>query len=336
MANLQIHLLGDVKIVHSNNHCTEKVTKSVQNLLAYFLLRGRRVFQRAALAGLFWGNLSEEHARNCLNTAVWRLRRAIEPKGIRRGAYLQTFGSEEIGFNFNSDYWLDIEEFERSAKKILTKKTEHMNGHDERELRNAVSLYRGELLEGFYNDWVIFERRRLHEIFLNSLERLMNYCGIKNDYESACFFAQWILSEDPLREDVHRILIELYIKQGHRSKAIRQYQTCCALLKKELNIYPMDETVYLYTKLLKQFPNSSFNGDNFNVLQIKGMLEKFYDKIKDFEDTKTQFMQILRLFELAINNAPHVYVDKAKKREVKPVAPLPSRIMERHPIKGSE
>jgi DNA-binding SARP family transcriptional activator len=60
-----------------------------QALLAYLLLFRHRLHVRDLLAGLFWGDNGQEKARNCLNTALWRLWRILEPEGISAGAYIK-------------------------------------------------------------------------------------------------------------------------------------------------------------------------------------------------------------------------------------------------------
>lgn len=127
------------------------------------------------LAGLFWGDHCQERARRCLNTTLWRLRQVLELEGIPRGTYLLTPAADEVSFNWESDYWLDAALFEEQAGQILTKPVEAMNTADVQILRQALQLYTGDLLEGFYDDWVLREREQLRRLYLNSLAHLLHY-----------------------------------------------------------------------------------------------------------------------------------------------------------------
>ena len=118
------------------------------------------------------------------------------------------------------------------------------------ELEQALQLYTGELLEGFYDDWVLRERERLHLLYLNSLARLMCYYRHHQAYEQGLVCGQQILNHDPLREEIHREMMRLYLENGQRALAVRQYETCREALAAELGIPPMEETQALYAQIV--------------------------------------------------------------------------------------
>jgi DNA-binding SARP family transcriptional activator len=92
--------------------------RAVKGLLAYLVLF-RRVHAREVLLDLFWGEYREDRARKCLNTALWRLRKVLEPAGVPRGTYLMTTSMGKVGFNRQSDCCLDVAEFEKHTPKAL-------------------------------------------------------------------------------------------------------------------------------------------------------------------------------------------------------------------------
>ena len=175
MSALQISLFGGVRIFHDGQPSPVKVTHTTQALLAYLLLQRHRSHCRVVLAGVLWGEHSEERARSCLSTALWRLRYALEPEGIPRGTYLVTMPTGEVGFNRESDYWLDVAVFEAQAGRVLARPVQVMEAADAVELEHALPLYAGDLLEGFYDDWALREQERLRGLYLNSLAQLMRY-----------------------------------------------------------------------------------------------------------------------------------------------------------------
>jgi DNA-binding SARP family transcriptional activator len=201
------------------------------------------------LAGLFWGDYSQERARRCLNTALWRLRQTLEPEERDRGTYLLTTSTGEVGFNWESDHWLDVTAFEAQAGQILAKPVETLEADEVQRLQNALQLYTGDLLEGFYEDWALRERDRQQRLYLNSLAHLMDYYKQHGAIEASLAWGRQILEHDPLREEIHREMMRLYLENGQRALAARQYETCRQLLATELDLPPMEETQRLYNQI---------------------------------------------------------------------------------------
>ena len=250
MGILQIKLFGHIQVSHDNWKTQVSISPISQGLLAYLLLQRHRTHTRDALAALFWGEQNEEKAHGCLNTALWRLRSVLEPAGIPHETYLISNHSGEVGFNRTSRHWLDVAMFEEQIKKILTTPVEAVDERKVEKLSDVLQLYRGELLEGHYDDWVLRERERLRSLHLNCLAYLMRYEKFHGAYEKGLAYGRQILELDPLREEVHRELMRLYMENEQRPLAVRQYKACCEILKEELNIEPMAETQALYTQIV--------------------------------------------------------------------------------------
>ena len=171
MDALRIWLFGRVRVAHGAS--TEiGITRSAQMLLAFLLLHPNRYHPRDVLAELAWGDRPDDQARGALNTALWRLRHLLEPAGTPRGAYLRTTTAGEIGFNWDSDYWLDLAAFEKCANYILAIPTDAMQAEHARQLEAILPLCAGELLEGFYADWAVHERERLRDLVAIGFDRV--------------------------------------------------------------------------------------------------------------------------------------------------------------------
>ena len=104
MGVLRISLFGGVEVNHPAWPSPVKLTRTVQALLAYLTLGRQRHHSRDELAGTFWGEHPDDRARSCLSTALWRLRRVLEPEGTRRGTYLQTTPAGDVWFDSKSDH----------------------------------------------------------------------------------------------------------------------------------------------------------------------------------------------------------------------------------------
>ena len=254
MGVLRVCLFGSVTVAHNNGAKPVKLTPVIQSLLAYLLLQRSRPHPRDVLVDLFWGNHPQAQARGCLNTTIWRLRKRLEPNGIPQGTYLISNPSGELAFNNQSDYWLDVAVFEEIIQQVV-RTPPHLAGEQQvSELENAVTLYTGDLLENQYHDWVLLERERLHNLLLDARYYMMNHYRSRHDLHHALIHGSHILAANSLREDVHRLLMQLFNENGQRSLAVRQYQLCQQALREELNIDPMPET----QALLEQITESRY------------------------------------------------------------------------------
>jgi DNA-binding SARP family transcriptional activator len=116
-------------------------------------------------------------------------------------------------------------------------------------LQDATALYHGDLLEGWYVDWCLFERERLQNLYLALLDKLMGYCETNRLYECGLHYGMMILRYDQARERTHRRMMRLFYLAGDRTAALRQYTRCVAVLKTELNVPPAASTVSLYEQI---------------------------------------------------------------------------------------
>lgn len=252
MNQLRISLLGGCAVALGDPPREARLTSSVELMLAYLVLNRDNFHPRAQLVGLFWPDADEARARNCLNTTLWRLRRVLAPASGNRAPILLTGPRGDVAFNPDPTLWLDVAEFLDCAHAGLRAAGSPEAGQDGiARLEEAVRLYRGELLPGHYDDWVLRERERLHEVRRQCLLHLMGRHQTRGDYGAAIDFGRELLEDDPLREDVHRALMRLYAADGRRAHAVQQFHRCAALLAEELNIPPMPETRLLYERILR-------------------------------------------------------------------------------------
>jgi DNA-binding SARP family transcriptional activator len=250
MSTLRIVLFGPMRVCRSECGSGEvRLPPGAQALLAYLLLGTNRFYPRDVLAELSWGDRAEDQARRCLNTALWRLRSFLEPDGTARGTYLITTSSGQIGFNWQSDHWLDHAIFAERSRQFLALPASAIGQEHASEIEQTLELYTGDLLEGLYDDWALRERERFHTIYLTCLARLMRYYRRQGISDRAIACGEDILRDDPLREEIHRELMHLYHESGQRGLALRQYEHCRDVLQAEMGIPPMEETEALYAEI---------------------------------------------------------------------------------------
>lgn len=247
MTKLNIALFGHATVSHADS-LPINLTRGLLAIFAYLVLHQSSV-SREVLIDLFWPNQPADRGRNSLATAIWRLRQLLEPGGIAGDHYIVATNSGNIGFNWESDHLLDAKLFDNTVTTFLRKPLAELNEADVRGVVNVLPVYRGELLEGIYDDWALRERERFEMLHSASLMRLLAFYRAKSDYHTAIDYGQQILWKDPLREEVHRDLMHLYAATGQRQLAIRQYNQCRDILDREFGVSPLGETNALYAKI---------------------------------------------------------------------------------------
>jgi DNA-binding SARP family transcriptional activator len=259
--------------------------------LVFLLLFRYKTHSREVLANTFWSDYPHERARNCLNTALWRLRGCLEPKGIPHGTYLISTPVGELGFNPLCDYWLDVDVFEQQIVNLQSIPRENIQEEHIHQLETATQLYSGDLLEGYYFDWVLRERERLHCCYLDCLYYLMFFFTAKEKNLKAITYGHEILTNDPLREDVHRHLMRLYMKHGQRCMALRQYNLCRQILAKELGVPPMKETQDLHTHITGH--ESSLVEKPSAPIELQQALEKLHQAVQNMSRAQRKMQRMM-------------------------------------------
>ncbi|HVO84753.1 MAG TPA: BTAD domain-containing putative transcriptional regulator [Syntrophobacteria bacterium] len=306
MGTLRLRLFGNLRISHDGQPPIEHVTRAVQSLLAYLLIHRQRLHPREVLASVFWGEQSDERARGCLSTALWRLRGVLETNGVPKGTYLISTPMGEVGFNRGSDHWLDVAVFEEKVGPVLGKRSQEMEAEDAEALQDALSLCTSELLEGFYDDWALRERERLRSLHLRGLAHLMRYRRDTGAYEESLACGRQILDLDPLSEEIHREMMRLYVEVGQRALAVRQYEACSRMLDEELGIVPLEETQTLYREIVQAAGGRQPRGaihrvePRRTVGEIAGLevvLERLQLALQSFEKMHQQIQRAAQILE---------------------------------------
>jgi len=219
-----------------------------QELLSYLLIHRDRPHSREALAALLWGETSTEKSKKYLRQALWHLHAALNSNNENGTEVLQV-EHDWLGLNPCSNLWTDVADFERAYAGAEGIAGRQLDSEKAQALKDAVVLYSADLLPGYYQDWILFERERLQNMYLLMLDKLIVYLQFHGAYEVAQGYGATILRYDPARERTHRQLMHLYSLAGDRTSALRQFERCALALKQELGVKPERKTVELYERI---------------------------------------------------------------------------------------
>jgi len=218
-------------------------------VLCYLLLNRQHTQNRERLASVFWGNYSTNVSRKYLRNALWKLRSVFQSVGAQLEDYLQV-NDDSVTFQYSSAYRLDVESFETLLANSRNLQGREINHDQALQLKQAVDLYDGDLLEGVDEEWVLYERERLSLMHLNALSKLMMYHTSHQSFTNGLEYGERILAFDNTRENVHREMMLLYWLSGEPQMALVQYHHCEQILSEQIGVEPAEETKNLYQQML--------------------------------------------------------------------------------------
>lgn len=229
---LELSLLGGFNAASGSGAPIALPTRKTRALLAYLALHAHKPQPRETLVGLLWSDRADRQAHNSLSQALSALRKAlegVEPSPLVMDADCITFSGPAAT--------VDALEFERLAAS---------GGFD--DLERAELLYQGDFLAGHgvrdpaFEEWADFEQQRFHALAVNALTALLGHRDEHGQSDQLVATAQRLLKLDPLQEMAHRALMRGYAWQGQAGLALKQYDTCAGILRRELGVEPEEET----------------------------------------------------------------------------------------------
>ncbi len=205
-------------------------TRKGIGVLAYLALEG--VQSRSRLAEIFWGQFDEARGRMNLRRELQRLK----DLGLQ-DLLVVTSSSLQLA----NQIWCDATAFQSAV----------LNG----DAKEAVKLWNGTLLEGLdaeedleFDRWLEKKRLDFEAQHLDVLHVYAAQLETNRDFRQALAIQQKILSTDNLNESVYQALIRLCGQLGMREQALVTFSQLEDVLREELGLTPLPETVALIEK----------------------------------------------------------------------------------------
>lgn len=228
----ELRILGHTELSGPNPDAVDALARQPKRLalLAYLALTTVDGFRRRDhVISLFWPELDQAQARTYLRKALYGIREALgEDLFINRG-------EDEIRLD-HTLVWCDAVALQQRARDA--------------QWPDALSLYRGELLDGMYpegvapefQEWLDAQRRTMRELAARAAWETSTIEEARGDRGAAVAMARRARELDPDNEEGVRRLMELLDRRGDRGGALKVYGEWQARLMEDYGVEPAPET----------------------------------------------------------------------------------------------
>ncbi len=242
LTRLVLQLLGGFAVRDAAGTEIRIASRKGRALLAFLATRPGETHSRDRLATLLWEEADEELARTSLRQALAAIRKVLPASA--HSALVSDSDSLRLDAGL-------IETDVALLRRSLLVGTRAA-------LQDGLAHYRGEFLEGFdarstaYDEWLSQERLSLRRQLADAFQKLSALCSAQEDHDGALAAGSRLVSLEPLNEAAHRMVMELHARRHAYADALRQYQICRDILRRELDVAPEPATEQLYRDVMRR------------------------------------------------------------------------------------
>ena len=246
----RIDLLGDLQAQRGSHRLTHFQTQKTAVLLAYLASYPQTRHTRERLIDLLWPEAEPQAGRNRLSQALSWLRLHLEDSDRLHGRVLL---ADRYSLGLNPEHIVtDVNAFDTALRNA-----EHAPQADRiAMLQRAAEAGQGEFLAGYYEDWILVERRRLQTLWLTTAQRLTAHYEGERQWESALDLARRALASEPLDEAWNTTFARLLAASGQPSAALRHLRAWERTLDQELGD-TLSEAARALVEQIRQMPPST-------------------------------------------------------------------------------
>ncbi|MRH86859.1 AAA family ATPase [Nocardia sp. SYP-A9097] len=252
---LTVRLMGELEIENDGRPVVLPNSRRARLLLAWLALHPGR-HPRSRLAALLWPDVLDTSARANLRSALWALRVSLGEAGP---GYLIT-DPEGVAL-VGKPLTVDVREFVRLA--------------GEGQSEAAVALCRGELLDGFDDEWVYRERAEHQHRLALALRAQTRQAEARGRADAALVAAQRLLELEPFDEGACRDVMRLLAGRGETNEALQVYASLVRRMRVELDCVPAPETKTLASKLRGPIPVNDSRPIETSTVRTHPMVDRY-------------------------------------------------------------
>jgi len=247
---LHVALLGRFEVMWDGQPVAGFEHAKARELFSFLLLHRDKPSSREIVANYLWGgHYTTEVSKKYLRKALWQLNECMSHCSDDIRHNLVVADAHWIELKSIDSLWLDVAFIDEAYAAVRGVPGAQIDVETACVLKRVVDLYRGDLLEGEYQEWSFHDLVRYRQVVMILLDKLMDHTMAKGEFESTLEFGERILRHDAAREFTHLKLMRAYYALGDRTAAIRQYNRCCGNLREQLDVRPSHEAVALIEQI---------------------------------------------------------------------------------------
>ncbi|MGB8521140.1 MAG: AAA family ATPase [Candidatus Tumulicola sp.] len=219
MSTIALKALGDFTIACDGRGLPPLPTKKARALVVYLVMHRAADVSREQLLEIFWRDFDPQRGRDNLNATLWSVRRMFRNAALNPDDIIRT---DRTIVRWHASVDFDVDRLFALSEKM-----------SEAAAEQALALYRGDFLEGDFDDWSVAERERISLAYETLLGRATRSFG-------SISAAERLIGRNPYDEAAYVTLIESQLKMGHAVASAILVERCRRALD-EVGVKPSDE-----------------------------------------------------------------------------------------------
>lgn len=243
-ADLTINVLGPVNIFREADKPFAPdawTTRRARDIFCLISTSKNRRVAKDILIDIFWGAEDPAAVEKNFHPTISHIRKALNSRQSFKQNFV-VFRDGAYQLNPELKYAIDTEDFETHIAAAEKAKREKDNELLRASLERAAEIYKGDFLEGSYEDWADERRNYFQEQQIRVISALAKLAYSEKRWAAVNRFSEQILSADPFREDIHRLVLRSLAAQGKPAAVKKHFEHMANTLRSELGIEPSAET----------------------------------------------------------------------------------------------
>lgn len=241
---LFFYSLGGLEVKDFTGRNVQFTSSKSLELLSYLILqKGRFTAKWRILEDIFPG-MAPQNAETYLSTTVYKLRKSLEPHGMKQ---IITLADESYKIDM-SDIYVDFFDFEYKITSLNT-----IDASNQEEALRVENLFCGELFGDKDYSWSFAEKEQISEVYFSFAKKIIRYFIETYQFTLALHITKKLIKYYETDEEANCLLMTIYALQKDKKLLERQFERYTKVLRKELGLYPENTVVNLYSSLIKSF-----------------------------------------------------------------------------------
>ena len=241
---LHVSLLGEQAITDDRPGSFRVRSTRAVVLVAFLVTHAGSPQPRPRIAGLLWPESTDAQALTNLRRELHHLRQVLgdEPSLV--------VTSRDLCWRDTDTCRVDVRIFDIERKAALAAATADDSDRVLVHAATAIAEYRGDLLPGGYEDWLLDARSEIERQCVGLCDLLCETRARRGDLTGAVDAARRRIQLQPLEEVGYRTLMQLQADLGDRAGAVSTYHHCASVLERELGVIPDSRTREAFERLM--------------------------------------------------------------------------------------